>query len=352
MSGAIGTAPPPLQTILPSYAYLQYSADEDIVAWHTAYTGLAQSYLDWFNATPLGVYAPFSEQLAQVYATAIQPLYTQTGQAVVVSVQESGVTGPLLDWTATGIYGIARPVLSSLKTQYLGGLGAFSLGTVALGGDQYLQSGTATVASDDIYKRVLTWWLYRGDGKLFSSTWLRRRVARFIYGANGEDVGFDQFSSVSLVSQPLAPPASFRMASVAGGTLAATTYYVRVTYVTPDGETLASAEQSIAVAADHLLQVLSVTQVNGAFGWNVYVSTSTGTETKQNSTPIAFGATFTEPTTGLIAGAALPTSNTSVSAGSFIITAPTSQAAQYFTQCLANGVLTLPFQYNFSVVLT
>ncbi|UDL89843.1 hypothetical protein LGH82_00020 [Mesorhizobium sp. PAMC28654] len=45
-------------------------------------------------------------------------------------------------------------------------------------------------------------------------------------------------------------------------------------------------------------------------GWNIYVSTSAGTETRQNASPIATGVAWVEPNTGLIAGAALPGVNT------------------------------------------
>ena len=41
--------------------------------------------------------------------------------------------------------------------------------------------------SDDIYKRVLTWRLYKGDGRQFTVTWLKRRVARFVFGVDGSD---------------------------------------------------------------------------------------------------------------------------------------------------------------------
>ncbi len=77
-----------------------------------------------------------------------------------------------------------------------------------------------------------------------------------------------------------------------------------------NGETLASTEASLAVAANHVLTVQSPPAIAGATGWNVYLSTATGTETKQNAAPIAIGTNFQEPNTGLIAGAALPATNT------------------------------------------
>ncbi len=106
------------------------------------------------------------------------------------------------------------------------------------------------------------------------------------------------------------PPGAPTLSSVAAGTLAATTYYVKITYVNAAGETLPSAEANLAVAADYVLSVASPAATSGASGWNVFVSTATGTETLQNSSPIAIGTAWQEPTTGLIAGSALPTTST------------------------------------------
>lgn len=98
--------------------------------------------------------------------------------------------------------------------------------------------------------------------------------------------------------------------TTAGGTLAGATYYVKTTYVNALGETIGSAEVTQVVALNNLLTVTSPGAQAGATGYNVYVSTATGTETKQNASPINIGTGWTLPTTGLIAGAALPTSNT------------------------------------------
>ena len=113
---------------------------------------------------------------------------------------------------------------------------------------------------------------------------------------------------------PIPAPGEPTLGSTSGGSIAATTYYVRVTWVNAAGETLGSTETSLAVAADHLLTVeppsSSTAALSSATGWNVYVSTATGTETKQNSSVLAFDATWTEPTSGLISGSALPSANT------------------------------------------
>ena len=147
-----------LQAIIPAYIYEQYRDDENIVAFATSFNQLAQSYLDWFNNTPLAVYT------------------------------SSYITGLLLDWTATGIYDIARPTLSTSSSYNLAGYGTGVYGiTPPYGELQHGNSGTAVVATDDIYKRVLTWHLYRGDGQKFSTQWLKNRVARFLNGINGSD---------------------------------------------------------------------------------------------------------------------------------------------------------------------
>ena len=148
----------PLQTIFGAYLYDQYQTDESLAAWWQARNQLTQGYLDWWNSTPLGVYT------------------------------SSQVSGALLDWIGQGIYGIPRPVISTSSTSFLAGLNQFALNSIDLNGNQFHQSGTAQIADDDIYRRVLTWWLWRGDGPYMNVTWLKRRVMRFLSGANGSDL--------------------------------------------------------------------------------------------------------------------------------------------------------------------
>ena len=312
---------PPLQTIIPSYAFQQYSDDETIAAFVGAYNSLSQGYLDWFNTTPLG-------------------LYTSTN-----------ISGALLDWTGQGIYGLPRPVVSSLTTRTQFGLGEFAFGTHALGTRAFQQSGTTQTASDDIYKRSLTWHLYRGDGLVPSLYWLQSRVARFIFGTNGGDITVAQRAGVSLAAQPLAAPPAPVLSAVVGGALSGATYYAKTTYVTPLGETTPSAEASLAVATNSLLQAASPAASNGVTGYNVYVATATGAETKQNATPIAIGTAWTEPTSGLISGAALPASNTSVPSGHILITVPNGTAGQFFAQMISLGLLALPFELSYTVIV-
>lgn len=131
----------------------------------------------------------------------------------------------------------------------------------------------------------------------------------------GETTAGTEYSICNGIQTPIVAPTC---GSSAGGALGATTYYVRYTFTTANGETQASPETTKAVAANNVLTVTSPTSPNSSWtqissiatGWNVYVSTASGNETKQASN-IAIGTNWTEPTSGLIAGTALPTSNTS-----------------------------------------
>lgn len=147
----------PLQQVIKSYLYLEYSDDADLQAFVASFNSMAQGYLDWFNNTPLGLYT------------------------------SPNIAGPLLDWIGQGVYDIKRPVLSSEIAIRLAGYNSAPYNTRAYNTMTYLTSGSSTLANDDIYKRVLTWHTYRGDGQVFSLQWLKNRVNRFLNGANGSD---------------------------------------------------------------------------------------------------------------------------------------------------------------------
>lgn len=156
-----------ISQVLPSYLYAQYQDDSDLQAFVESYNSIAQGYLDWFNATPLGVYT------------------------------SPAISGPLLDWIGQGVYGIARPVISTNATSTSGAYNTSLYNVLAFNRQRTLRSGTSQVVSDDIYKRVLTWHTYRGDGQQFSTAWLKRRLVRFLYGANGSDAAVEQRTNVT-----------------------------------------------------------------------------------------------------------------------------------------------------------
>ena len=160
-----------LQSIIPSYLYDQYSDDADLQAFVASFNGLSQGYLDWFNSTPLGVY--------------VSP----------------AINGFLLDWTAEGIYGISRPVIvtSQGSMTATGEYDSKPYNTIPFNGFIVSKTTpTSQIAGDDIYKRVLTWILYRGDGMQMSVQWLKRRIARFLFGANGSDIDISRIFDVSI----------------------------------------------------------------------------------------------------------------------------------------------------------
>jgi hypothetical protein len=101
-------------------------------------------------------------------------------------------------------------------------------------------------------------------------------------------------------------PAAPTLSQTSGGSLAATKYYVKLTYIINGAETPASVESSLAVSANNLLQVTSPASVTGATGYNVYVASYSGGEIKQNTMTVAIGTNWTEPTTGLVSGTAAP----------------------------------------------
>ena len=122
----------------------------------------------------------------------------------------------------------------------------------------------------------------------------------------------------------VAVPAAPTLSQTPAGALAATTYFVKLTWVTAAGESLAGAEAHFAASIKNVLVVtppaapLGAQGVPAVTGYNVYVSNTggggSGAETKQAG-PIALGTAWTEPTSGLVGGAAVPSIGNASPAG-------------------------------------
>jgi len=173
VSGVTSSWPPvgptSVQNTIPAYLYVQYLGDDNIAAFFTAYNQYAQSYVNWFNALNL-------------------PIYTQ-----------GPVSGSLLDWVAEGIYGLSRPALpASMGTRNIGDVNTFTANTLPFNGYVKGLPGTYTATTDDTFRRILTWAFYKGDGKVFTPRWLKRRINRFLNGINGVDVVNDTQYNVSV----------------------------------------------------------------------------------------------------------------------------------------------------------
>jgi hypothetical protein len=159
-----------LTTFPPSYLYQQYADDVDLQALVTAFNIYAQEYLDSINSLNL-------------------PIYTK-----------APIVGPLLDWVALGVYGIPRPS-ASVSNSADSFVGAYNTAAYnVLPYNAYISTNPIIQApvNDDVFRRVITWQFFKGDGTQFNIRWLKRRVMRFLYGDAGVDPGIDQTYPVSV----------------------------------------------------------------------------------------------------------------------------------------------------------
>jgi len=104
-----------------------------------------------------------------------------------------------MDWVAFGLYGFNRPVLTFGAASLSEGVYNSNIYDL-LPYDQAIISGGSTIAiaTDDIFKRCLTWNLYKGDGFQFNVFWLKNRVIRFLSGFNGVAPRIDNTYNVSV----------------------------------------------------------------------------------------------------------------------------------------------------------
>lgn len=159
-----------LTKVLPAYLYQQYTEDpysEDLQAFFTAYNNDSQARLDATNNLNL-------------------PIYTKQ-------------SAPLLDWTVYGIYGYTRPTLGA-PTQFspLNVYNTVPYNTIAYSQDTEIAPSNYYAVNDDIFKRIVTWNFYKGDGFQFNCQWLKRRIKRFLFGVKGVDFPIDNTYEISV----------------------------------------------------------------------------------------------------------------------------------------------------------
>ena len=159
----------------PSYLFIQYFDDANLRAFVNSYNRLAQEYIDWFS-------------------TVILPVYTN-----------ANINGDLLSWVTQGVYDIKRTPISVVSQA--GVVGTYDSIDYNYKDSTYNDTSeivpTAYVAmTDDILKRVVTWHFYKGDGKIFSIPWLKRRIARFITGTSGTSPDIDQTLNIGVAFNP------------------------------------------------------------------------------------------------------------------------------------------------------
>lgn len=172
-----GTWPPNAPTTAlnapPSYLYQQYANDDNLQALVASFNANAQIFIDWFNQV--------GGQL---------PIYTS-----------AAIAGPLLDWVGAGLYGLPRPSLASGQIITVGPLATWmpAQANVTLASITSAGQISNPTTTDDIYKRVLSWFFYKSDGFQFTIPWLKRRIMRFLTGANGVSPNVDDTYPVSIV---------------------------------------------------------------------------------------------------------------------------------------------------------
>lgn len=157
-----------LQNTIPAYLYQQYFDDGDLQAFVAAYNDTTQKYVNTFNQLNL-------------------PIYT-------------GLSGDLLDWVGEGLYGYPRPTFGGVADLVIGPLNTYGPNDkVPLNSQSVISGSPPPVTTDDIYKRLLTWHFYKGDGKVFNISWLKRRVKRFLTGTGGTAPFITNTNEIDLV---------------------------------------------------------------------------------------------------------------------------------------------------------
>jgi hypothetical protein len=109
------------------------------------------------------------------------------------------IAGPLLDWVAQGVYGYQRPWVYAEKGFKFGPLNTWMPNQlVPIDALVKTQPRGVVIADDDFYKRCLTWHYMKGDGKYFNVRWLKRRIKRFLIGVNGSCPHIDTTDDISI----------------------------------------------------------------------------------------------------------------------------------------------------------
>lgn len=158
-----------LEDIIKSYLYTQYNDDDDLQAFVTAYNTMAQEIYSWMINANL-------------------PIFVGGYNA-----------GDQLKWIARGIYGVKPPVLVNGKRSVFGPYNAVLFNQLPFNGRKVVNQSEQVVVSDDLFKRIMTWNFYKGDGYYFTIPWLKRRIMRFLTGIDGVDVVNDQRWSISVL---------------------------------------------------------------------------------------------------------------------------------------------------------
>ncbi|UGC97735.1 protein of unknown function DUF2612 [Pantoea phage PdC23] len=157
-----------LEQTIKAYLYQQYINDDNLQAFVTAYNTMSQEIYDWMRNANL-------------------PIFIGNYNS-----------GDQLKWIAKGIYGQDPPIIVTSKSVTYGPYNMLTFNQLPVNGRKTVRTTQQVTTSDDIFKRIMTWNFYKGDGFHFTVPWLKRRVLRFLAGKNGLDILNDQQWNISV----------------------------------------------------------------------------------------------------------------------------------------------------------
>ncbi|MXV43589.1 hypothetical protein GS501_00655 [Saccharibacter sp. 17.LH.SD] len=155
--------------LAPATPYQQFSDDADIIAFFEAYNALMQEIIFWMVGHPMALY--------------IGP----------------ALTGNLLSYCALCLYGQFRYRISYVELRSVtGAIDTTTINRLSVDETVIDKRYIGNSISDDLFKRILTWNFYKGDGLNFSIPWLKRRIMRFLTGDDGHAWRFNSTDPVSV----------------------------------------------------------------------------------------------------------------------------------------------------------
>jgi hypothetical protein len=150
------------------------------------------------------------------------------------------------------------------------------------------------------------------------------------------------------LGQLIAPAAPSVSTATTGGTVAAGTYQVEVSYTNTAGETVASASASVTTTgATSTITVTSPPAIGNATGWYAYVTQAGGTGYTRQQTagaPTAIGTNLTLTAPPTSSGLAPQTSNSSAGSSTVIVNIGTTiegQPVSAITAALATNAVNI-----------
>ena len=139
--------------------------------------------------------------------------------------------------------------------------------------------------------------------------------------------GFSTYNSTGVLTTAdsvAAPPAPSPSTAATGGTIAAGTYYFVITYVSPTGETVASAQGSVTTTGTtSTITIPSPPASTGATGWNAYGGTTSGSGWLLQGATNSIGTALTLLAPLATGTSAPPTMGTALAVGAVLVVGTT-----------------------------